>query len=95
LDDMSNGNCVGLLEMMAVYDPVLRSHLDALREAQGASRKLAVSSLSPKIQNEFIHVLASCLIEKIKAERASAEFFRIMCDSTPDMARLERHKSFI
>lgn len=55
VDDVCNvGNFLGLLKLVAQYDPLLSNHLEHARQYSGS-----ISYLSPQIQNEFISLLAS------------------------------------
>ena len=48
------GNFLSLLNLLAQYDPLLKSHLEHVRQNPGS-----VSYLSPEFQNEFVRILAS------------------------------------
>ena len=72
------------MKFLAVFDPVPREHLGFIENYPHSS-----SHLSPGVQNEFIHLMAShvCknLIEKIK----KAKYYGLIFDSTPDQQVIE------
>ena len=78
-------NFLGLIKFLAVFDPVPREHLGFIE-----SYPHSTSYLSPGVQNEFIHLLASHvfknLIEKIK----KVKYYGLIFDSTPDQAQREQ-----
>ena len=46
--------------------------------------------LSPKIQNEYIHILKNCLKENILERIQTADYFTIILDSTPDISHTDQ-----
>lgn len=56
----NEGNFLALVILLSKYDPVLQSHLKHVR-----SKLKSVSYLSPEIQNEFVHILASAVRNKL------------------------------
>ena len=73
------------MKFLAVFDPVLQEHLGFIE-----SHPHSTSYLSPGVQNEFIHLMAShgCkhLTEKIK----KAKYHGFIFDSAPDQAHCEQ-----
>ena len=84
------GNFLGLLKLIALYDPLLASHLDYSREHPGST-----SYLSPGIQNEFIHIMATTvrnvMVENIKKNK----YYGLIFDSTPDLQHREQFSQVI
>ena len=58
---LNRGNFLETVYLVSKYDSVLKEHLMKLEKRPG---KLSVSYLSPKIQNEFISVLANHVKQK-------------------------------
>lgn len=90
IGDCTNGNFLGILELLAKYDPLLNDHLNKVRHSQDTGNKIQVSYLSPKIQNEFINVCGSIVLQHILKEREEAKYFSLIVDATPDSAHKEQ-----
>lgn len=86
LDDDSNvGNFLGLLKLLAIFDPVIKEHLTHLESHPGST-----SYLSPGVQNEFIHMMASTVRQSLLRSIRKAKYYGLMFDSTPDQAHREQ-----
>ncbi|XP_065077070.1 52 kDa repressor of the inhibitor of the protein kinase-like [Ochlerotatus camptorhynchus] len=85
-DDASNvGNFLGLLKLLAAFDPVMQAHLKNAKNRPGST-----SYLSAATQNEFIHLMASTVRENMLETIRQAKYFGIMFDPTPDQAHREQ-----
>lgn len=82
----SNGNYLGVLELIAEYDPLLRSHL----ENYGNKGKGSISYLSANIAKEFLHVLAEEVRTVIKSAIHRSKYYALIVDSTPDVSHVDQ-----
>ena len=71
--------------MIALYDPLLAHHLEYAKTNPGSA-----SYLSPKIQNEFIGLLANSVQNSLVAKIKKNKYYGIFIDSTPDLAHREQ-----
>uniref|UniRef100_UPI00358F7EF6 zinc finger MYM-type protein 1-like n=1 Tax=Myxine glutinosa TaxID=7769 RepID=UPI00358F7EF6 len=86
LDDDSNvGNFLGLLKLLAIFDPVMKEHLTRVGSHPGST-----SYLSPGVPNEFIHMMASTVHQSLLRSIRKAKYYGLMFDSTPDQAHREQ-----
>jgi hypothetical protein len=69
LYDDSNGNFLGLVEMLAEFDPVIQGHVCITNE------ETHVHYLGPRIQNKLTHLLASAIKFEIIKKIKSAKYF--------------------
>lgn len=84
--DSSNvGNFLGLLKLLAVFDPVMKQHLAHVEAHPGSP-----SYLSPAVQNEFINLVASTVRQSLLTHIRKAKYYGIMFDTTPDQAHREQ-----
>ena len=89
LGDVHNGNYLGTLELMSHYDPLLKDHLDKVRNNTKGSR--LAHYLSSDSQNEFIQLCAKRVSKSILKEREDAIYYSIICDATPDISHAEQN----
>lgn len=90
IGNCTNGNFLGILELLGKYDPLLSGHLQKVRHSQETGNKLQVSYLSPEIQNELIDLCGSIVLQHILKEREEAKYFALIVDATPDSAHKEQ-----
>jgi hypothetical protein len=90
IGESSNGNFLGILELLANYDPVLNEHLNKVRHFQEKGDRMQVHYLSHDIQNEFISLCAAEVTKKILEEREKAKYYSVIVDATPDSSHLEQ-----
>ena len=88
--DPSNGNFLGLLELLGRYDPLLAEHLAKVKDSQKEKRRMQVHYLSSQSQNEFIECCASKVTDVILNERAESKYYSIIVDATPDSSHVEQ-----
>ncbi|CAH1973136.1 unnamed protein product [Acanthoscelides obtectus] len=87
LDNSNVGNFLGLLKLVSTYifDPVMKEHLRNAESHPGST-----SYLSPCIQNEFLHLLASAVRWRLLKSIHVAKYYGLMFDSTPDIAHRDQ-----
>jgi hypothetical protein len=79
------GNFLATMKLIAQFDPLLSNHLQHAMDVPGS-----VSYLSPRIQNEFISLLASTVRRQILCDIRRNKYYGLMLDSTPDLAHREQ-----
>lgn len=81
-----NGNYLGIIELLAKYDTILRSHIDNYAN----KGKGHVSYLSPNVAMEFVHLIATEVKTVIKVEIYSSKYYALIVDSTPDNSHVDQ-----
>ena len=79
VDSSNKGNFIELVELMSKYDPVLAKH--HLKKVNDNRRYL-----SPKIQNEFTHILGNHAKANILDRIWKANYFAVRLNSTLDIS---------
>ena len=81
-----NGNYLGILELLAKFDPFLAQHINHnANKGRGHT-----SYLSKTICEEFILLMGKRLFDHIIAEVKSAKYFSVSVDSTPDISHIDQ-----
>lgn len=85
LYEPNNGNFLGLIEMMATFDPVMQEHVRRIR-----SSEIHDHYLGANIQNELIKLLSEKVKEKNVMDIKAAKYFSVLLDCTPDLSHQEQ-----
>lgn len=86
LGNNHNGNYLGVMELLAKWDPFLKSHLEKF----GNKGRGNTSYLSSTICDEFIYILASEVRSKILGAIKNSKYFSLIVDSTPDVSHIDQ-----
>ena len=80
-----NGNFLGIFELLARRDPILKELQDRIKNINTKDHYL-----SPTIQNELIELLATEVEKENLQQLKLAKYFSIILDCTPDMSHHEQ-----
>jgi hypothetical protein len=81
-----NGNYLGTLELLAMFDPFLAEHI----KHNANKGRGHTSYLSKTICDEFVDLLANRVSEYIITEVKSAKYYSVSVDSTPDISHVDQ-----
>ena len=81
----NNGNFLGLVEMVAKFDPVMKEHVRRIK-----SKETHAHHLGKDMQNEFINLLATKVRAEILSRLVSAKYYSIIIDSTPELSHQDQ-----
>lgn len=85
LGDPKNRNFLGLVEMIARFDPVLCEHTRRIKD-----NEIADHYLGKNMQNEFIQLLGNEVLQKIIKAVRDARYCSVILDCTPDISHQEQ-----
>ena len=86
LGSVHNGNFLGLMELVAQYDPFLADYL----ARHGNKGRGKPSYLSNTIYNELIDMMSMKVRATITQEIKKAKYYSICVDSTPDISHIDQ-----
>ena len=81
-----NVNYLGILELIAQFDPFLARHIDKFGKKGSGN----VSYLSSTTCEEFIDVMGEKTRQTVADEIREAKYFSVVVDSTPDLSHVDQ-----
>ncbi|XP_025425994.1 zinc finger MYM-type protein 1-like [Sipha flava] len=81
----NNGNFLKIIELMALYDPIMSEHV---RRTMNTKNK--THYLGKDIQNEIISLISGAIKTRILNMVKEAKYFSIILDCTPDLSHVEQ-----
>ena len=80
-----NGNFLGLVQLIAKFDPVMQEHLRRIQDGE-----IHDHYLSKHIKNELLQIMADD-VKKIIVDRIKgAKYYSVILDCTPDFSHKEQ-----
>lgn len=81
-----NGNFLGILEVIAEFDPFLSDHI----ARHGNKGKGHPSYLSKSICDDFVDMMGQTVRKRVVEEVQRAKYYSLIVDSTPDIAHVDQ-----
>ena len=90
IGEIDNGNFLGLLELLSSYHPIIKQHLDDVKEHQMKGQRKQAHYLSWQTQNEFITLCANEVRGTVIADLHKAYYYGLIVNGTPDISYTEQ-----
>ena len=90
IGDPSNGDFLGLIELLSRWDTILQVHVQNAKEYWGKCERLRVHYLSPESQDKFISTFSSTVKQHIMLERRIFRYFAVIVDASSDSSHVEQ-----
>lgn len=81
----NNGNFLKIIELMALYDPIMSEHV-----RRTINTKNKTHYLGKDIQNEIINLISGAIKKRILDMLKKAKYYSIILDCTPDLSHTEQ-----
>jgi Domain of unknown function (DUF4371) len=86
LFEQNNGNFLGLVELLAKYDSILKEHIDSAKTSEHRKNLY----LSKNIQNEIIYLMGNKIMQSIFERIQASKYYSVILDCTPDISHDEQ-----
>ena len=81
----NNGNFLGLVQLIAKFDPVLHEHCRRIN-----NNEVNEHHLGKNIQNELIQLISSNILKEIVLGISKSKYYSVILDCTPDISHQEQ-----
>ena len=85
LNTPNNGNFLGLVQLIAKFDPVLHEHCRRIN-----NNEVNEHYLGKNIQNELIQLISSNILKEIVLGITKSKYYSVILDCTPDISHQEQ-----
>ena len=85
LHEPQNGNFLGLVQLIAKFDPVMQEHLRRMNDSE-----IHDHYLGKHIQNELVQLMGKKVKQTIIDRVKIAKYFSVILDCTPDISHKEQ-----
>ena len=86
----NRGNFLELVNLFSRYDSVLKMHTENIGRVKVTKKRLQVSLLSNRSQNDLFTALGTYIRREIQREIQEAEMYSILLDETTDVIHKEQ-----